>query len=202
MPILDLAPAAQEVSRLLDRVTDVQLTDPTPCPGTPVAAMLDHFMGLSLAFTWAARKITAGEGGNGKSAPPQAKADNLDPSWRTLLPQRLDELAEAWRDPTAWEGMTEAGGVTMPAEMIGTVALDELVLHGWDLARATGQPFACDPASTAAVLAFTSASAQPERAASREGLFGPVVEIPAEAPAFERALGFSGRDPAWTPTTI
>jgi uncharacterized protein (TIGR03086 family) len=75
----------------------------------------------------------------------------------------------------------------------------ELVLHGWDLARATGQPFTCDPASTAAVLAFTSASAQPEQAAGREGPFGPVVDVPEDAPAFDRALGFAGRDPAWTP---
>ena len=86
----------------------------------------------------------------------------------------------------------------MPAEIMGTVALDELVLHGWDLARATGPPYTCDPASSAAVLAFTSASARPERAASREGLFGPVVEVPEDAPAFDRALGFAGRDPGWT----
>jgi uncharacterized protein (TIGR03086 family) len=95
--------------------------------------------------------------------------------------------------------MTEAGGVRMPAEVMGAVALDELVLHGWDLARATGQPFTCEPASTAAVLSFTEASAQPEQAASREGLFGPVVDLPEDAPPFDRALGFAGRDPAWTP---
>jgi len=35
-------------------------------------------------------------------------------------------LAEAWRDPTAWDGMTEAGGVRMPAKLMGAVALDEL----------------------------------------------------------------------------
>jgi uncharacterized protein (TIGR03086 family) len=200
VPHLDLAPAANEVSRLLDSVTDAQLTDPTPCPDTPVAAMLDHLMGLSLVFTRAARKTTAAEGGSDRPGRGKANADHLDPSWRALLPARLDELVESWRDPTAWQGMTEAGGVTMPAEVTGVVALDELVMHGWDLARATGQPFACDPASAAAVLAFTSASAQPERAASREGLFGPVVEVPQDASAFDRALGFAGRDPAWTPT--
>ena len=96
--------------------------------------------------------------------------------------------------------MAAAGGVSMPAEQMGVVALDELVLHGWDLARATGQQFTCDPASTAVVLAFTSASAQPEQAAFREGLFGPVVDVPADAPSFDRALGFAGRDPGWTPT--
>jgi uncharacterized protein (TIGR03086 family) len=155
-------------------------------------------MGLSLAFTWAARKTTHTEGGD-ESGPRPARAEYLDPHWRTLLPRRLDELVEAWREPTAWEGLTEAGGVRMPAEVMGVVALDELVLHGWDLARATGQPFTCDPASTAAVLTFTEASAQPEQAASREGVFGPVVDLPEGAPPFDRALGFAGRDPAWTP---
>ena len=87
----------------------------------------------------------------------------------------------------------------MPAEQLGVVALDEVVMHGWDLARATGQQFSCDPASTAAVLAFTSASARPENLHRREGMFGPVVEVPPDAPALDRALGFAGRDPAWTP---
>jgi uncharacterized protein (TIGR03086 family) len=201
VPILDLAPAAREVSRLADGVTDAQLADPTPCQDTPAAALLDHLMGLSLAFTWAARKATEAEGGSGASGPGRASAEHLDPNWRAVLPQRLDELVEAWRDPAAWVGMTEAGGVAMPADMMGTVALDELVLHGWDLARATGQPFTCDPVSAAAVLAFTRASARPEQAASRAGLFGPVVDVPEDAPVLDRALGFAGRDPAWTPTS-
>ena len=196
--MIDLEPAAQVVARLLDGVGDDQLAGPTPCADTPVAALLDHLMGLSMAFTWAARKTSAPGDGGGESGPGQASADHLDPDWRALLPQRLATLVEAWRDPAAWEGMTEAGGVRAPARVMGVVALDELVLHGWDLARGTGQPFSADPASTAAVLAFTTASAQPEEAAGRAGLFGPVVEVPEDAPAFDRALGFAGRDPAWT----
>jgi uncharacterized protein (TIGR03086 family) len=199
VPKIDLDPAAREVERLLDGVADDRLGGPTPCPGYNVAALLDHLMGLSLAFTWAANKSAPDGPTQAGSAPGQATEENLDPRWRTLLPERLRELVAAWRDPAAWEGMTEAGGVRMPAEVMGVVALDELVLHGWDLARATGQEFHCDPASTAAVLAFTEASAQPEQAAGREGLFGPVVPVPADAPALDRALGFAGRDPAWSP---
>ncbi len=199
MAMLDLHLAASEVSRLLDEVSEEQQAAPTPCEGYPVAALLDHFMSLSLAFTWAARKTTAAEGASG--APPVPSAANLDPDWRSVLPKRLGELADAWRDPGAWEGMTEAGGVRMPAEVIGVIALDEVVLHGWDLARSTGQPFQCDPASTAAVLEFTRISALPEHAAGRKGLFGPVVAVPENAPAFDRALGLAGRDPAWRPPT-
>jgi len=198
VPMLDLAPAAHEVERLLQGVSDDRLGEPTPCTGTPVAGLLDHLMGLTLAFTWAANKQSPPPG---EPAGPVADSDNLDPDWRAQLPRRLSDLVEAWRAPDAWEGMAEAGGLRMPAEVMGLVALDELVMHGWDLARATGQSFTCDPASTEAVLAFTSESARPERADSREGLFGPVVPVPEDAPAFDRALGYAGRDPGWTPAS-
>ena len=65
------------------------------------------------------------------------------------------------RDPAAGEAMTVAGGLRMPADVMGAVVPDQLVVHGWDLAGVTGQSFTCDPASTAAVLAFTGASARP-----------------------------------------
>jgi uncharacterized protein (TIGR03086 family) len=191
--VLDLHPAAREVARLLDGVTDDQLPAQSPAD-CDVATLLDHLMGLTLAFTWAAEKSTPPE----SSGPPTSSAANLDPDWRSVMPGRLDTLADAWSQPSAWEGMTQAGGVTMPGEVIGVVALDEIVMHGWDLARATGQDFRCDPASIEAVLGFTARSAEPEHAASREGLFGPVVPVPEDAPAFDRALGFAGRDPAWT----
>ncbi len=195
--MIDLGPAAGEVVRLLDHVADDQLDGPTPCPEYNVAALLDHLMGLSLAFAWAARKTTAEH--RATAGAPRPVAANLDPQWRTVLPHRLRDMVEAWRDPAGWDGMTEAGGVRLPGEVAGVVALDELVMHGWDLARATGQPFHCDPASAVAVLEFTGQAAQPDRGAPRSGIFGPVVPVPADAPALDRALGFAGRDPAWSP---
>lgn len=198
MPSLDLRPAADEVTRLLDGVADDQLAGPTPCPSYSVAALLDHLMGLSLAFTWGARKVAA-PADSAASGPGRATAEHLEPGWRTELPGRLAELVEAWREPAAWEGMTEVGGATMPGEVMAVVALDELVVHGWDLARATGQPFACDPASASAVLEFTTISALPEHAAGREGLFGPVVPVAEQASELDRAIGLAGRDPAWAP---
>jgi uncharacterized protein (TIGR03086 family) len=197
VPMLNLEPAAQEVTRLLAGVRDAQLGDPTPCDGYPVAALLDHIAGLSLAFTWGARKSAPPP--TGPAGAPRASAENLDPGWRTLIPQRLAGLSAAWREPSAWEGMTQVAGVSMPGGQMGAVALDEVVLHGWDLARATGQEFRCDPASAQAVLAFTEAAARPEAAAIRENLFGPVVAVPADAPVLDRALGLAGRQPAWRP---
>lgn len=196
MTDVDIGAAADEVAALLPGVTDDQLDAPTPCEGSSVATLLDHLMGLCLAFTWAADKSAPPAGGGPR--PGQAAAEQLAPHWRTVLPQRLSDLAKAWREPSAWEGLTEAGGLRMPADLAGVVALDELVLHGWDLARATGQSFSSTPANTAAVLEFTRGSALPERAASREGLFGPVVDVADDAPDFHRALGYAGRDPDWS----
>jgi uncharacterized protein (TIGR03086 family) len=108
-------------------------------------------------------------------------------------------LADAWRDPDAWTGMTKAGGVELPGEVAGLVALDELVIHGWDVARATGQAYDCDAPSLEAVQAFVSQFSEPGQEEMRAGLFGPVVEVPDDAPLLDRVIGLTGRDPAWSP---
>jgi uncharacterized protein (TIGR03086 family) len=79
----------------------------------------------------------------------------------------------------------------------GAVAVDELVIHGWDLARATGQPYEPDPAALQLCHGLLLAAADdPSRG---DGIFGPVVPVPEDAPLLDRAVGLSGRDPGWTP---
>jgi uncharacterized protein (TIGR03086 family) len=183
----DLAPAAVEIGRLVDGVTEQQFGDPTPCPGWSVAVILDHMIGLTDAFTDGARKTPRHDA-------PEPTAD-LPAGWRDLLQTRMDGLVEAWRDPAAWSGEATVGGVTMPAELTAAVAADELVVHGWDLARATGQPYQPDPVLVQAALGFA------ERVADLDaGPFGPSVATPADATPFDRLLGAAGRDPGWSPT--
>jgi uncharacterized protein (TIGR03086 family) len=188
---VDLEPAALRIVALLDGVPDSALDARTPCADTPVAGLLDHLLGLSEGLRASAAK-EPDRGG------PQASAANLDPMWRVVLPERLDALVAAWREPAATEGTTSAGGVEMPAAQIAVVTLDELVLHGWDLARSSGQPYEPDPAEVTAILGFVESIASPE---GTPGLFGPALPVPAGASPFERALALSGRDPAWRPDT-
>jgi uncharacterized protein (TIGR03086 family) len=171
-------------------VRDDQLTRPTPCAGTTVAAMLDHVVGLTAAFRTAAEKLPQ-EGG------PSADADHLPADWRTRIPLQLDGLVAAWQQPSAWVGMAEAGGVQMPAPAMAVVALNEVLIHGWDLAVATGQPYRPDPAAVLACAEMVGDRSDPS--ADPPGLFGPVVAVPDDAPAFDRLLGKTGRDPGWTP---
>jgi uncharacterized protein (TIGR03086 family) len=192
--VLDLTPATDQLATIVANIADDQLTDITPCADTTVADLLDHVHGLALAFTWAADKADL-EGG---SPGPSAKGENLVDDWRTDIPDRLAALASAWRKPEAWEGMTEAGGLTMPGEVAGIVALDEVVIHGWDLAVASGQAFAPDPSLVEAIAPFVASFDDPAQAEAREGLYGPVVRVPDHAPAFARVLGLTGRDIGWS----
>jgi uncharacterized protein (TIGR03086 family) len=72
-----------------------------------------------------------------------------------------------------------------------------VLLHGWDLARATGQDYQPTEAECDAVLPIVSPSAEIPDGSDRGDLFGPVVDVPADAPYFDRVLGLAGRDPDW-----
>ncbi|MGW6982225.1 TIGR03086 family metal-binding protein [Streptomyces sp. NPDC054932] len=190
---LDLAPQARIVARLAAAVPDARLTDRTPCPAYAVGDLLAHLAHLAAAFRDAARKDL----GPTTDTAPGPAAPSLPAHWREELPRVLGELAEAWKDPAAWTGMTRVGGVELPGDIAGAVAADELVLHGWDLARATGQEYAPDRAALHASHTFLLTFAEDESRGG--GIFGPVVPVPDGAPLLDRAVGLSGRDPGWTP---
>ncbi|NGO10457.1 TIGR03086 family protein [Streptomyces sp. HC44] len=188
---LDLGPQALIVARLAEGVREEQLGAPTPCPEYAVRNLLGHLVGLARAFRDAARKDL----GPTTNTDPGSSLPDLQPDWRAELPKLLTELAEAWRDPSAWTGETRAGGVDLPGEVAGLVATNELVIHGWDLARATGQHYAPDEAALQAARDFLAPAADDP---DSSGLFGPAVPVPDEAPVLDRVIGLSGRDPSWT----
>lgn len=192
---LDLAPATDRLADLVRAVPDARLSGPTPCPAYSLGDLLDHVDGLSMAFTAAATK----DGGPAGSQGPSGNASRLGEDWRDRIPTRLAALAAAWREPAAWTGMTQAGGIELPGEIAGIVALNELVIHGWDVARASGQDYDIDPASLEAAHGFVAQFSGPGQEESRAGLFGPVVDVPPNAPLLDRVIGMSGRDPAWVP---
>ena len=117
--------------------------------------MLAHLIGLSVAFRDGAAKII----GPTTTTAPAPEHEKLVDDWREQLPLRVKELAEAWRDPAAWDGETTVGGVTMPAANIGGFGNNELVVHGWDLAVSTGQAY--HPAEANLEASFSSSPTPP-----------------------------------------
>jgi uncharacterized protein (TIGR03086 family) len=193
MPMLSLEPATSEMSRLLGRVLDEMLGWPTPNPGYSLGDLIDHVGRLALAFTDAATKNV-----DPLSGPtPVGDAEHLGPDWRTRIPRDLAALAAAWQDPSAWTGQTRAGGVDLPGEVAAVVAMNELVVHGWDVAVASGQRLSPDPAILAAVHGYLVQTRAGHPGAT--GGFGPTVAVPADRPLLDQVIGLAGRDPGWRP---
>jgi uncharacterized protein (TIGR03086 family) len=141
--MIDLGPANARLCSLIRSAADADLGRPTPCTEYTVGDLLDHIAGVTIAFGGAAAKASGAAANMG----PAGDAANLPPDWRSSIPQRLTGLVDAWRTPEAWNGMTRVGGQDQPAEVAGIITLGELVVHGWDLARATRQPYEQDQAS-------------------------------------------------------
>jgi uncharacterized protein (TIGR03086 family) len=153
---------------------------PTPCSEFTVHQLCEHMLGTMVASTHAAAK---------EPLPADAPVALTQAPWHACPPV-VDRLVAAWGKPEAWEGETPFAGDVYPADFAGMVTIMELTVHGWDLARATGQPFNAedDVVSTAAAFA-----AQIAEGARSRGAFG--AELPAApgATALEKLIAFTGR---------
>jgi uncharacterized protein (TIGR03086 family) len=195
MTITDLGPATTRLCTVIRSVSDVELPQPTPCREYTVGDLLDHLSGVTLAFGAAAEK----SGGEAASMGPSGDASQLAGDWRASIPQQLEGLAAAWREPAAWDGMTRVAGLDMPGSVVGIVALGELVVHGWDLAGAIGQPFDADPDTLVPLHDLVRQTFGPGHDEARGQAFGPAVPVPGDAPMLDQTLGLLGRDPLWSP---
>jgi uncharacterized protein (TIGR03086 family) len=183
-----LRPAAAEFLRIACAVPG--LSAPTPCAGYDVRGLLNHLL------YWGPWLIAAGR----RSGPPvplggEAEAALVTDDWRADLEKQTETLVSVFETPAAWTGMTSLGSASMPSAVVGAMVLGEFVLHGWDLARASGQQLQCAPEAATAV--YESAVAMGDQARSM-GVYGPAVEVAADASPLERALGAAGRDPGWS----
>jgi uncharacterized protein (TIGR03086 family) len=175
--MFDLGPAAAEMTRLVSSVRDDQLDDPTPCSEWTVADLLAHVHQFATVFAHNARKAPA--------RPPKDLVDD----WRDAIPNQLNDLARAWHQKSAWQGQVSAGGVEMDAADNAVVGIEELTMHGWDLARATGQDLHVDDARLDQVDRFFELFG--------ETPFGPAAHAPEGATRLEQTLARTGRDPNW-----
>jgi len=185
--------AADLAAGPLRAVTPDQLLAATPCPDYDVRAVIDHLAWAAVLSQRSATRTPFEH--DWSSLTPAPFLDGLPVErWAAAVPAELDTAADAWADPAAWEGETLMGSAPMPAAVVGPMMLAEFVLHGWDLACAIGFRYDVPAELGEATLAAVQPLAQMGRDG---GWYGPEVPVPAEAPAFDRALGLTGRNPDW-----
>lgn len=190
----DLGPAAREMARLVNAVRDDQLGAPTPCTRYTLGDLLHHVRELAEAFTVAGRKE---QPDGGSQPPPQGDGTRLSPGWRDEITEWLGRLVDTWSDPLTWEGNAWIAGFEAPASAVGITAANELVVHGWDVARASGQQISLDGAALAPCHEFVAMMSGPGSEQARGDAFGPPRPVASGASALDEVIAGNGRNPAW-----
>jgi uncharacterized protein (TIGR03086 family) len=187
--------AAELAASAIAAIGPDRWTAPTPCADYDLATLVDHLAWAAVLSQHAATRTPLEHDWSVPSPPPFL--DGLEREhWAPGLGRALRSAAEAWSAPETWDGETVMGGSPMPAAVVGPMMLAEFAVHGWDVARSVGAPYEVPEDLGLVVLTAVEGMAQMGRDG---GWYGPEVPVPADAPAFDRALGLAGRDPSWTP---
>lgn len=176
---------AGEFTKRVEAVPDDAWARPAPCEGWVARDVVRHLVEWGPAMLFENWNIER----------PETPSVDEDPAgaWRAVN----DAMQRALDDPAVAtsERETQMGNNTLErvADMIWT---NDVLVHTWDLARATGQ----DDTLDAAEVARMYEGMEPMDAAIRNsGHFGPRVEVADDADPQSKLLGFTGRDPNWRP---
>ncbi|OZE82728.1 TIGR03086 family protein [Rhodococcus sp. 14-2483-1-1] len=173
--------SAAWVSGLLAGVRADQLDLPTPCDEFDVRTLAGHLVAT------VARLIAIAELGSPDSVSPFSP-DHDAASFDTLV----EQARAAWADDAALDAPVVVPWGEVPGRSAVWGYSRELLVHGWDLAVATGQPAHADPALVDPV-AVELRALLPAESRVPGVPFGPIVEPRSEAGPLERLANFAGR---------
>lgn len=183
-----LAAAADLTGQVIDAITDEQWSRPTPCADWTVRDLVEHIVAGNDAFTAA---LTERPTAPGPSA--QRSGDLVLDYGRSVR-----ALVEAFGQPGVLETVVSVPFGTVPGTIALHLRITELLVHGWDLARATGQAVTFPQDLAEQELAFTRpalADIPPGRSP-----FAPPEPVADDAPAIDRLAACLGRRVTAAPT--
>jgi uncharacterized protein (TIGR03086 family) len=152
--------------------------DPSPCEGWTALDVVRHVVDSQGRFL----SLVGRELG----PVPDVAADPAA-AWDAARAKVLADLDDPVRADAEYDGMFGRGTFAGAVDRFGNT---DLVVHAWDLARATGQDARLDPDDVRRVLAATADLSDSMRA---RGAFGPAVEVPNDADEQTRMLAHLGR---------
>jgi uncharacterized protein (TIGR03086 family) len=184
-----LRPVLDDLATVVGGVRQDQVHDPTPCTAYDVAQLRQHVLGWLTVFAdgFADPGGQAAAGIDGYDVPTDAAA---------AVRGAAQQLDRAVRDGATRRPL-RLGESALPGDMALSMILWEYQVHGWDLARATGQPWSPPVEAAEESLAFAPAMLTEDYQGEGKA-FSPRVPVPDDAPALDRLLGLSGRDPHWS----
>lgn len=170
----------------LDAVRDDGWHRPTPCAEWDVRALANH---VTNEVAWISPLL---DGATIQEVGDRLDGDLLGDDPAGAWAQACQEaLARAAADGVLDRPVHLSYGDSTGAAYLAEVTSD-IVIHTWDLARATGGDEHLDPDLVEVAWATLAPNAHEWRAA---GVFGPAVEVPADADPQARLLALTGRQP-------
>lgn len=167
---------------LVDRIEPLQLQNSTPCARFTVHDVLDHMIVLGGSFAYWFR----GQEPPGRAAPTSEGGVPAGEFRRTM-----DDLLGAVQSAGAMERVISAPMGEMPGSTFARLVAFDGLIHGWDLATATGLHYEMPPAVIASVDLFAR---QALTAEMRDGdTFRAPTTVADDAGQLERLVAFSGR---------
>ena len=125
-----------------------------------------------------------------------ARADGVpDDGWLAAYQTARARVTAAWADDAKLDALFEVPWGKVPGRIAVSGYVQEITVHGWDLAKATGQPTELDPEIASWVLAVAQRILPPEPRGGEEIPFGPVVPVPPGAGVYARLAAWLGRQP-------
>jgi uncharacterized protein (TIGR03086 family) len=176
--------AAEAVDPVIRSVKPDQLSLPTPCEDWDLRALLDHL--LNNLVGWAAT-VQGRERPGDRTSPVSEAGDDVAAAWD---PARA-AVVEAFAAPGALDREVQSRQGTSSGRMLAAIAPLEVMLHGWDVARAVGAPTDFDPELAAELLASGRKLMQGRPRVA----FGEEQPAPPDATAADRLAAFYGRRP-------
>jgi uncharacterized protein (TIGR03086 family) len=179
--------AVAQTEAIVAAVQPGQLDLPTPCTEYDVRALLSHIVGgLN-------RIAVVGEGGDGLAHP--ARAGGVpDDGWLAAYRAASQRALAAWAGDAKLDAMVEVPWGKIPGRFAVTGYIQEVLTHGWDLAKATGQPTERDPELARYALA-SAKRILPAEARGDDIPFGPVVQVSADTAPYAQLAAWLGRQP-------
>lgn len=181
--------AAPSLKSVAADVTASQLDGATPCSELNIKQLSNHIAGFWGMTAMAARKQSF-EGGD-------PNMDFVGDNPGAVIPGMVDGGVAAWQEDGSTDGKTQFGPGEYDAAFAARITLFEEVMHGWDLATATGQTMDVRSDVGDAVFEIAQMICTPEQRGEGKP-FAAEVSVPSTASSFERALGLSGRDSGWS----
>ena len=180
------ARAMESAKRYVNGVRPDQWHGPTPCTEWDVRTLVNH---ITYENVWAGELFqgkTLAEVGD------RFEGDLLGDDPIGAYSRSVEVARRAALAPGAMEVSTHlSSGETPGSEYASQLFLDQLV-HGWDLAKATGQDTLLDPELVEAGMPLAEYTAS---VAVGSGAFAPPVQVAANADAQTRLLALLGRQP-------